>query len=358
MPAKSLHSFSTELALDNGTVPTRINLLPPSGFTGRDGRGPFNYEFTALLAAFSANGMPVSLDYDHQSETASDKSGPVPASGWVTALDYDPATGVWATVEWTADASARIAAREYRGFSPVFSVEVTSGRILEIIGGGLTNRPNLHLILLNSRSDGYTGDTHTSENSPVLEKLLAILGLPADTSEDAATAALATLKASADKSTALDAAALAAGITDTLEPATVVESLNTRSQVVAGAFVPKETFEAMSLRATTAETELVAMRKAHAEAELSAVLDAAKTAGKLTPAQVAHARALGERDLGSLKALLEATAPVVNTSATATPADSSTAVATHTVKLTAEQKRLATLKGLSEAEYAAALQTK
>lgn len=346
--------LASELTLDNGIVPTRINILPPSGFAGRDGRGPFTYDFTALSTAFTANGMPIALDYDHQSETAAEKSGPVPASGWINTLEYDPPTGTWANVEWTEDAASHIADKAYRGFSPVFSVDTSNNQILEIIGGGLTNRPNLHLVMLNSRDGGYTRNEQSPEHTKMLEKLLAALGLSASAAEDAALSALQSLQSLADKATAIDAAAVAAGFAAAATtPAEIVQSLNARTQITTGGYVAKNDFEVMSKRATDAETALQAMKKTTADAELNSILEAAKVAGKLTPAQLAHAKSFGEKDPAGLKAFIDASAPVVSTK----PADFNTQVSTHTKTLTEQQKRQAFLRGQSEAEFANALQS-
>ncbi|MCR6494797.1 phage protease [Thermomonas sp. S9] len=56
-------------------------------FLGRDGRGPYTLDAAAVLEAFARHGADLPIDYEHQSLTATDKAGPVPAAGWITALD-------------------------------------------------------------------------------------------------------------------------------------------------------------------------------------------------------------------------------------------------------------------------------
>ena len=65
MSTTQFHSLLLDLApADSGSsVPTRIQLLPPSGFAGRDGRGPFTYSFNDLLDAFNAyTDLPTTIE--------------------------------------------------------------------------------------------------------------------------------------------------------------------------------------------------------------------------------------------------------------------------------------------------------
>lgn len=124
-------------------VPEWVQLLPAGLFGGRDGRGPYLLDETAVLRAFSAGGMDLPVDYEHQTLEASERKGPVPAAGWIEALEVRSGE-LWARVSWTPRAAELIAAREYRYLSPVFRHD-EGGRIVRIEGAALTHYPNLDL---------------------------------------------------------------------------------------------------------------------------------------------------------------------------------------------------------------------
>jgi hypothetical protein len=84
-------------------------------------------------------GIDMAFDYFHESDKE--------ASGWVKDLVLkENGQELWADVEWTPKAQAKLAERELRYFSPDFTFEwtdpekgVTFNNVL--FGGGLTNRP-------------------------------------------------------------------------------------------------------------------------------------------------------------------------------------------------------------------------
>ncbi|MFG6728550.1 phage protease [Burkholderia pseudomallei] len=342
-----LHSLLLDLSATDGgaPVPSRIQLLPPSGFTGRDGRGPYTYDAQTLLNAFAAYGMPLPMDYEHQSIDAIDKTSPTPASGWITALHAD-ASGVWGDVEWTTQAADYIGAKEYRFISPVFEAQ-RDGAIVQLIGAGLTNNPNLHLASLNSKTAAAGTYTHqlTPLSAHMKEQLLALFGLPADATDEQV---LAAVKGAKDAEAHAKAAAEAVGASSTEEIVTAAQSKFSTDLSV---YVAKTDFEAMSKRATDAETELAAHKSAAHKAEVAAVVEAAKTAGKLTPAQVAHAQELGEKDIELLRAFVGAAARVV---------DNKTVIDAHSregeVVLTEAQLEMCRISGTKPEVFAKQLQ--
>src|SRR5690606_40136635 len=96
----------------------------------------------AVLTAFAENGIDLPIDYEHQSLAADDKAGPVPAAGWIKALEVRDGA-LWGRVQWTPRAAELIAAREYRYLSPVF--RHVQGRVVALAGAGLVQYPNLGL---------------------------------------------------------------------------------------------------------------------------------------------------------------------------------------------------------------------
>jgi phage I-like protein len=100
--------------------------------------------FASCIAAFDAQANPIEVDYDHASLTPNPDGGS-PAAGWVQALEMR-GDRLWACVEWTARAAARIRAGEFRYCSGVFdfdSVDRKTGghTVCAMDSVALTNRP-------------------------------------------------------------------------------------------------------------------------------------------------------------------------------------------------------------------------
>jgi len=112
--AKTFSSHSTALPAPSPEAPGApewIQLLPLGTFSGRDGRGPYHVnDPEAVIAAtreYHGN-TDIPLDYNHQTEFASQNGKPAPAAGWIKELETRP-DGIWARVEWT-EAGARAVA--------------------------------------------------------------------------------------------------------------------------------------------------------------------------------------------------------------------------------------------------------
>ena len=164
-------ALSADAHTTDGTQHVWVELLPAGVFAGRDGRGPYTTDADAVLAAYAAGKIDLPVDYDHQSLSAAEKAGPVPAAGWITALE-SRGGAIWGLVEWVRDAAQLIAARAYRYLSPVFRHD-KDGRVLSLEGVGLTHYPNLHLTpVAHTQGD----DTMTDD---LLERLRFLLNLPA-----------------------------------------------------------------------------------------------------------------------------------------------------------------------------------
>lgn len=81
-------------------------------------------DIAVLVANMAKREADVVLDYEHASQYPDVAAGgPIPAAGWIKAVDPEPdAQGVvWATVEFTERARQMIAAREIRYVSPTLS---------------------------------------------------------------------------------------------------------------------------------------------------------------------------------------------------------------------------------------------
>lgn len=145
--ARVWHAVSLPLLQPGADAPPSppewVMLVPAGVFSGRDGRGPYRLDDKAVLEAFARGGIDLPIDYDHQTLEADAKAGPVPAAGWIKALEARDGA-LWGRVEWTPKAAELITQKEYRFLSPVFRHDKT-GRVLALEGAGLTHYPNLDL---------------------------------------------------------------------------------------------------------------------------------------------------------------------------------------------------------------------
>lgn len=153
MIARSYHASSLPLPdTADGSPPEWVELIPAGRFFGRDGRGPFELDPAAVAAAFVRAAVDLPIDYEHQTLDASAKAGPVPAAGWIKAIELRDGA-LWGRVEWTPHAAELVRNKSYRYISPVFRHD-KSGRIVALEGAGLTHYPNLHLQpVANSKGD-------------------------------------------------------------------------------------------------------------------------------------------------------------------------------------------------------------
>lgn len=104
-----------------------------------------------VVANFRKRIADTVIDYEHASEFPElAQGGPVPAAGWITAVEDAPdADGVlWGTAKFTPRAAGMIEAEEYRYLSPVIDYgakDKNSGKPqgATLVSAALTNRPFL-----------------------------------------------------------------------------------------------------------------------------------------------------------------------------------------------------------------------
>jgi phage I-like protein len=162
-------------------VPDWVHLLPGGAIGTTDARGPYHVTDPAavIVASFAENDrLPV--DENHATDLAAPRGEPAPARGWIIAMEARD-DGIWGRVEWNAAGTALLTDRAYRGISPVIRHD-KSKTIHSILRASLVNRPNLRgLTALHQQQE-------TDMN--LLQKLIDMLGLSADASEDQVIAAL------------------------------------------------------------------------------------------------------------------------------------------------------------------------
>lgn len=300
------------------TPPQWVHLIPAGTFSGRDGRGPYTLDAQAVLDAFAAGGIDLPLDYEHQTLTAEDKAGPVPAAGWIKELQAR-ADGIWARVQWTAQAAALLADRAYRFLSPVFRFTPADGRVVALAGAGLVHTPNLTLQAAASQGTAM---------EELIERLPYILNLPATTTLEELIAEVQKV-VDALKAHTASAEAMRAEI----------DQLKTASPDPAQ-WVPIAQHKAVA-------DQLAALQSAQAEAAAQAAVDAAQAAGKVAPALRDWALGYARADLAGFEAFAAASPVLAGDLATQGRKPAADAA------LTDEDRTACKLLGLTEAQFAA-----
>jgi phage I-like protein len=126
------------------------------------------------------------VSYEHRA--LGDYFGDTSAAGWIDQLEVRD-TGLWGHVRWTAKGKADIAGGNYRLLSPEFTdfEDLGSNRLRprKLYGASLTNKPNLNLTPV-ANKDVAANQTTTMDYKTLL---IGLLGLAADATDDAITAA-------------------------------------------------------------------------------------------------------------------------------------------------------------------------
>lgn len=310
-PDAAIATAATALCADGGP-PELIQLMPIGALIARDGRRwrlddlAHAQRVVEASRALAGSGDLV-IDYDHQTDIAVPKGGRAEAAGWikVQGLEARP-EGIFARVEWTAEAAAKLAAKAYRYISPVFQYDA-AGRVLRILRAGLTNNPALDLLALASAG---ASPNHGAVMEPWLQELLQALGLPPTADRATALAHAAQLQAAAQTARSATAqvaqiataAGLAAGATAD-QVVTAVTSMRT-TEPDPTRYVPMATYTAVASQLQTLQGNV-----AKAAAETAA--DGAIKAGKLAPAQRDWAIGYASKDPEGFKVFMDAQPVIV-----------------------------------------------
>ena len=324
----------TQGTTDNTTAPADhsgeqwVHLVPAGTTTGRDGRGPYQLDAQAVTAAFSQHGADLPVDYEHQSLGAVAKSGPVPAAGWITAVE-PRADGLWGRVAWTAQASQLLRDRAYRYLSAVFD-HLPDGRVIKLRGAGLVHSPNLPIQAAASQVVAGAGASISSTNpatavtaaqgqtmniEEMLERLRYMLNLPTLTDAAGVLAELDKLKVklgTAESTVAAQSQQLA----ELQTAVTAAQAAQTAAQASAtpnpAQWVPMGQYQAVT-------AQLAAMQATQATSAVETAVTAAMSAGKVAPAQKDWATAYASQDLKGFEAFVAASPVIVSAQAQAVP---------------------------------------
>jgi len=193
--------LSMKTNADLGVIPPDWFQIFPAGDVLILGDDPaiMDEESAALVInAFNGLGHDMVIDYEHQTLTGEK----APAAGWIKEMQWRGKDGLWVRSEWTEQAAEFIKNREYRYFSPVFSVRKSDKKIVEIYNAALTNQPRL--INIQALAAKYEAKTIKKGERIMWEKIKKLLGLADDTGEDKVVEAVGAVVA---KNTELEAAA-------------------------------------------------------------------------------------------------------------------------------------------------------
>ena len=343
MPKILTASHATQVP--DGGLAEWYHLLPFGVFEGRDGRGPYVMnapDERAIIAAFAKMKCDLPVDYEHQSLDAKEKSGAVPAAGWIKEIARRMG-GLWARVEWTETAARCLANKEYRYLSPVF-VHDKAGHVKAITMAALTNTPNLHLQAAASREEVSLGDDFK-------KSICALLGLdPATATDDEILEGVSALKGDGEAANSDGEGDEPKEDEDKDKEAAqkrgVPRMLATHSSPYDPTkLVPMELFQAVS-------SQLAKLQAEQGQEKASGIVASAIKAGKLPPAQRDWAVSYASRDLAGFKAFIDGAPVIVPASHDGAVSRPGQAIGA----ITPEQKAVAVAMGIDPALYLKELQ--
>lgn len=281
----------------------RAQLLPSGEFRAGDGRPEgvpawlVNDVIAAqLIADLSARKTPVVVDYEHQTLNSEENGQPAPAAGWMQSYEWVPGDGLYATVEWTARARVFIESGEYKYISPVFLYDPKTGVVTKIINAALTNYPaidGMDAVLARRSADFLNLKGTDMDMDELLERIRYLLNLP-------------TLATPVDVAEELQKAV------DMIKAGAATDAVAaTRLGVVGMVTAQKGELATLRQSLASAQSELLALKEAHAMAEVDALVQAALKDFKISPAQVDAMKSLGKQDLALLRQVIDHAVPVV-----------------------------------------------
>ena len=276
------------LDTDTGKAPEWVLLFAAGWGKLADGKRFLVDEagFKMMQEAIIRRGNQIHFDYEHASvQKRGDIATGAPAAGWIEEMIWEPGKGIMARVSWTDKASAHLAGREYKYFSPVFGVRKSDKRVCYLDSVALTNRPktdNLTPILAALES----GMESQEETSMDREKLIAALGLAEDATDEMIVAAVAALGVKLPEGDVKEV------MPERITAALGLNADDTVSVVEASILALKQTASA----GATAD-QLKALEERLAERDAADAVAAAMDAGKVTPAQKEWAMDYARKDL-------------------------------------------------------------
>ena len=227
--------------------PEWIKIAPRGRFTARDGR-VFEIDPELLVSRFAADGVDLPVDVDHATVKKALFGDAAPAVGWIDQLEAR-ADGLYGHVsEWLEEGLRVLAARTHRYISPTLKTD-DAGKAVWLHSAALVAAPAASMPAVASADPTKT---KTTTEPVMLKAIAAALGLSEDASEASCLSALGALK-------------------NRIDPAIHQDALN---------------------QIKTLTTEIEDGKKAAHKAKVDALLEGAKKAKKITPAQAESYAAL------------------------------------------------------------------
>ncbi|MEO8135540.1 MAG: phage protease [Betaproteobacteria bacterium] len=312
-------AFALPAMGDSNTI--ELQITPAGEFTPRDGRdmpvAAWRIDATSaqrVIERFNARKSDTVVDYEHQTLKAADNGKEAPAAAWIKKLEWREGQGLYGTVELTNRARGYIAANEYRYFSPVFQFSKTTGDVLSVLMGAITNDPAVDgmepLALRAAASFNHLSETETTEEpmNKLLAAICAALVLNATTTEDQAIAALSALKPKLDER---DSLRKALGIADTVASDTAIAActaIKTKADTGAGEPDPAK-YVAVGV-VEELKTQVAALSAQHVDRQVSELVTQGLDDGRILPAQKDWATSLGKKDIAALTSYLATAQPI------------------------------------------------
>lgn len=171
-------------------VPEEIKLLPLGMVKSTKGSFMVDEEsFRLIRERFKGRRLDLVIDYEHQTLD----NVQAPAAGWIKDIALGP-DAITAKVEWTPKAAEYLKNREYRYLSPVILVRQPDKKAVALHSAALTNTPAIDGMFPLAASadieDYYDGQGPEGGTIMELNKIIGLLGLPEDTTEEDAYTAL------------------------------------------------------------------------------------------------------------------------------------------------------------------------
>jgi len=287
-PKTACAALTFEITQGADGVATDAHLLPVGPFRSTDVR-PVDCAAWQLDAAIAARVIARAaglkndflIDYEHQSLRAAQNGKPVPAAGWFKGSNLqwrDPSTdsgqaGLFATgIRWVDEAKQMIAELKYRYISAVFFYNPATGEVMEIVSVALTNTPGVDGLEALAALARDLSVYNPEEGDVEMEKKLAELTAQ-NNGLSTQMAALTTANT---------------GLTSQLAALTAER-------------------DGLSAKVAAAETEKVAAALAAEKTQHAALMTAALTGGRLTPAQKPWAE---KQSFAALTEYLDVTSPL------------------------------------------------
>lgn len=175
------------------TVPEWIQVLPMGNTRANDTDLLVDDQaLKDMLVDFQGRKNDLVLDYEHQTLDGVE----APAAGWIVELEARP-DGLWAKVDWTDRGHGYVSAREYRYISPVVFVDEKTSRCYRLQSAALTNNPAIDGMQPVAAKEEKGGN----DNMDLLTKLIELLGLAPEATEDEAVGAVQLLLTSGGEGT-------------------------------------------------------------------------------------------------------------------------------------------------------------